>query len=323
MARSYSGRALGRLLQIISLAYSNGAGRLTQADIAAAIECSTRQLQRYIAAIREGGIELICDPQRGFTIDRGQLPFEIQLTLQEALGLLMCRESTVGSGRQPFVESTRSAFEKIGGVLPERVRALIESPAMQHVGGARRDYADVQLALIIASCRQRKVLEIDYYTISRDEQSRRLVDPYCVVWFSGGFCHLIAYCHKRKRVLNFSLDSIERVSDTGVSFEPQSSFSLRDYLKNAGPNSGESTQVEVVFDTVVARYAKRRLWDFEHTLTPLPGGSISMTATVRGLIDIKRELLAWGSHTEVIKPIELRTMMAEEARAMAAVYDKQ
>jgi predicted DNA-binding transcriptional regulator YafY len=278
-------------------------------------------LQRYITAIRDGGIELICDPKRGFTIDKGQLPFEIHLTLQEALGLLMCRASTAGAGRQPFEHSTQSAFEKIAGVLPERVRDLIESDSIQHVGGSRRDYAGVPWGVLMKGCRERKVLEIDYYTISRDERSRRQVDPYCIVWFTGGFCHLIAYCHTRKSVLNFSLDLIERAVDTGVGFEPLPGFSLGAYLKNAGPNAGEPTQIEVVFNTIVARYAKRRVWDFEHMLTPLPDGSLRMTATVRGLTDIKRELLAWGRHAKVIEPPELRHLMAEEARAMVVVYE--
>jgi predicted DNA-binding transcriptional regulator YafY len=45
-----------------------------------------------------------------------------------------------------------------------------------------------------------------------------------------------------------------------------------------------------------------------------------MVGTVRGLKDIQRELLSWGRHVEVIAPPELRRSMAEEARAMAAVY---
>jgi predicted DNA-binding transcriptional regulator YafY len=47
-----------------------------------------------------------------------------------------------------------------------------------------------------------------------------------------------------------------------------------------------------------------------------------MTATVRGLADIRRELLSWGRHAKVIDPPELRQAMAEEARAMAAVYGR-
>jgi len=111
--------------------------------------------------------------------------------------------------------------------------------------------------------------------------------------------------------------------DTGLRFEPQPGFSLHEYLKNSGPNSGKPTTIEVVFDPVVARYARRRLWDFERTLSALPDGALRMTASVRGLTDIKRELLSWGRHVEVIEPPELRQMMAEEARAMAAVYERK
>jgi predicted DNA-binding transcriptional regulator YafY len=137
-----------------------------------------------------------------------------------------------------------------------------------------------------------------------------------------GYCHMIAYCRLRKGLRNFSMDGILKATDTGERFAPIAGFSLKDHLKGAsGPNIGEAVQIEIVFDKDTARYARRRNWEFQHELRDEPDGSLRMTGIVRGLKDIQRELLSWGRHVEVIEPLELRNSIAEEARAMAAVYE--
>ena len=65
----------------------------------------------------------------------------------------------------------------------------------------------------------------------------------------------------------------------------------------------------------MARYAERRSWEFPHELQKEPGGTLLLRGTVRGLVDIRKELITWGDAAEVIEPVELRAALLEQAQA--------
>ena len=124
------------------------------------------------------------------------------------------------------------------------------------------------------------------------------------------------------RVLNFALDGIRSVRTTGDTFTVPRTFSLAGHLQGAaGPMLGEPAEIEIRFDPTVARWAKRRAWEFPHTLHDQSDGSLLMRGTVRGLLDIRKELLAWGRTACALQPAALRDAMREEARAIAALYE--
>src|SRR5207249_3938659 len=105
-------------------------------------------------------------------------------------------------------------------------------------------------------------------------------------------CHLVAYCHKYHTVRNFALDGFRKVRTTGELFEIPNTFSLKTYLRGAaGPILGELTEIVVRFDPKYARWAERRVWEFPHTLSKELDGAIILRGTVRGLDDIRKELL--------------------------------
>lgn len=314
--------ALARLFEIVTLMHFRGAGRLTQEAIAEMCGCSVRQVGRDLAALKTTRVPIDRNRKQGYFLEDGYTPFKPQFTLHEALALLICREAVAGSGQMPFSHSAHTAYEKVSRLLPESLQAMIEEPAVQHVEGGKRNYADAPWGCLTNACAHSKTVEITYYAISSDSWSTRSIDPYRIVWL-GGYCHLIAYCHLRKDIRNFSMDGITKAAETGDAFLPMPGFSLREHLSGAsGPNIGAPIGIVVQFDNETARYARRRLWAFEHTLKDLPGGGLEMAATVRGLKDISRELLSWGRHAEVIEPPELRSQMAAEARAMVELYEQ-
>lgn len=320
MARTDAGNSLARLFQIVSLMHMRGAYRLTQADLAAACRCSIRTVGRSLNALEQAGVPFATDHTFGYRLQAGYTPFKAEFTLLETLALLTCREQVTGTGNMPLEHSAASAFEKIASLLPDNLRAHVDQPVIGHVGGAKRNYAQAPWGTILTACTSHSTLEIEYYAISRDETTIRSVDPYQIVWLSG-YCHLIAYCHMRHDVRNFSIDGIHRAERTGKSFQIPSDFSLAEHLKGAtGPNLGEPVRISVQFSPDVARYARRRVWNFEHTVSTLPDGRLQLDGTVRGLKDIQRELLSWGSHVEVLEPAELRQLFANEARALTAIY---
>lgn len=315
-----SNLALARLMKIVVLMQSGG--KLTQADIALACGCSDRQVRRYLTALKDADICFTVDREYGYHLDADHSPFQLNLTLQETIALLLARQATVGREEMPFAASSNSAFEKIASLLPPNLREQLEDRSVSYHTGSRRDYTNAPWGALIKAIRTRQQLEMTYFTASRNSEGVRKVDPYNIVWLQD-YCHLVGYCHTRKAVINFAMDNIRGVSPTGDRFEMQAGFSIRDYLKNAaGPMMGDPIEICVTFLPPAARYALKRTWPFIAETSIGPDGAVTLKATVRGLADIKRELLSWGRFAVVIAPLELRREMQEEAIALAALYDK-
>jgi predicted DNA-binding transcriptional regulator YafY len=317
--RHRRGTALTRLFQILTLMY--GGGRLTQRDFAAACGCCERQIGRDLKTLHEIGVPFDYDRQRGYFLEEHWSPLRLTLTVQEVMALLLARQSIVGRAEMPYAHSAQTAFEKIAGLLPANVRAQLREDTVAYYSAGKRNYADAPWGQLLNAIHGRDRLEMRYYTIGRDVETTRKIDPYHIVWLHG-FCHLIAYCHTRTQVINFALDGIRTIQPLGETFIVPASFSLAGHLKGAaGPLLGEPTQITVRFDAEIARWARRRVWEFPHTLTDQQDGALLLSGTVRGLDDIRKELLTWGRHAEVLEPAALRDALLAEARALVALYE--
>src|SRR5579871_672085 len=317
--RNHRGAALGRLFKIVTLMYSGG--RLMQRDFAEACECSERQIRRDLLVLEEAGVPFTCARKQGYRLDPQWSPLRLNLTLPEVLALLLARQAVAGHAEMPFSHSAQTAFDKIAALLPPNLRDRLEEEAIAYYGSGKRQYAEAPWGQLLSAMHGHETLEMTYYTIGRDKTTTRRVDPYHIVWLQN-YCHLIAYCHTRRQVLNFALDGIQEIRRTGEAFAIPKEFSLADYLRGAaGPVLGDPVEIVVCFDAEVARWAKRRVWGFPHTLTDRPDGSVALCGTVRGLDDIRKELLTWGRHVRVLEPAGLRDALLAEARAIASLYE--
>ena len=69
-----------------------------------------------------------------------------------------------------------------------------------------------------------------------------------------------------------------------------------------------------------ARFAREYPLMSDQVVTPLPDGSVEITAEVNGLTEALSWVLGWGAHAEAISPPELRALAAEQAQRAAAKY---
>ena len=117
------------------------------------------------------------------------------------------------------------------------------------------------------------------------------------------------------------IDAIRTLHDTGKTFTIPSDFDLDEYMRHSvGVLRGDPVEITVRFDSLHARYARRRHWEFPHTLTDEPGDTLLLRGTVAGLEEIRTELLRWGEGVTVIEPKELREAMLASALGIAAKY---
>jgi len=149
--------------------------------------------------------------------------------LRTALGLL--------DGEFAYAEPLRLALQQVSwgrpSPLSEGEMAPIDVRLSTPGGGAELSQ---RLAKIETATSRRKTIEFKYYSLQRDEESDRKVDPYHLVFRNGQF-YLIGYSHERDGVRVFRLSRIRgKVSYATKAehdFAPPEDFDRRDYGKRS------------------------------------------------------------------------------------------
>ncbi|HUK76354.1 MAG TPA: WYL domain-containing protein [Thermoleophilia bacterium] len=190
-----------------------------------------------------------------------------------------------------------------------------------------------------------KTVTFTYYSISRDQELPRTVDPYGLL-LVGDEWYLIAHCHLRQAIRTFRLSRLRSrvtfATRAPHDFSPPSGFTIDDYLDRPawrlGEPVGEAT-VRVSADMawwVAAHYARCG------TIAPFAdgapdkgdesdrrsepgkgeaGGSGESDIVFTTTYDSRRQLLAWvlsmGEAAEVLEPPELRAELRAQLELLA------
>ena len=90
-----------------------------------------------------------------------------------------------------------------------------------------------------------------------------------------------------------------------------------------GVRGGTAVSVDVLFLPPVAGYARDHRWPEGLILAMEADGTARLTGLAQGVEGLVAELLRWRRHCRVEGGPELRAWMAEEVRAMAALYETE
>lgn len=163
-------------------------------------------------------------------------------------------------------------------------------------------------------------VEVRYYSIGRDTESKRILDPYHLRHTLGRW-YLVAYCHERKDVRTFAVDQIREIKTLKKNFQVQAGFSPDKFFASSWrlEEGGELTKVVVKLDKSISRwFIKRKLHPNQQTKKN-KDGSLTLTFQVAGTGEIKRWILSQGSKAKVLEPRELRKEIRNEARNIASI----
>jgi proteasome accessory factor BC len=149
--------------------------------------------------------------------------------LRTALGLL--------DGEFAYAEPLRLALQQVswGRSSPLAEGEPVPIDVRLSTDGGGRELSQ-RLAKIETAISRRKTIEFSYYTMQRDEESERKVDPYHLVFRDGQF-YLIGHSHERDAVRVFRLSRIKGkvsyASKAEHDFSPPEDFDRRDYASRA------------------------------------------------------------------------------------------
>ena len=168
-----------------------------------------------------------------------------------------------------------------------------------------------------APCEAGEVLEIGYYSASRDEATTRVVEPVQVITTEGHW-YLDAYCRKAQDMRRFRVDRIRSVrarDDVG----PGASHTPRATSDGFLPGPGA---IEVHL-----RLGPGAQWVAEsipvRSVVRAPDGTATdVVLDVAGMAWFERLLLQLGPQARVVQPPELTDLAAKAAQKVLTVYQK-
>lgn len=321
------GDQLSRQWKIIQALTGSHQGK-SATRLAAELDCHSRTVYRDLEALQAAGFPLFTERREGKTywsmLDAGKNQLPVPLNLTELMALHFSRNLLKSLDGTFIYDSLASLFEKVTSTLPQPFLDYLEKAEQTIGAGARQrnpnsDFQSI-LTQVHQAVRERRLIDILYFTMSRRTMGRRRVSPY-QVWFYDETFYVIGHCHKRQAVRVFALDRILEITILEESFTPPEDFDARLFMgKSFGIFQGEPVKVAICFSSEVAGYIREKVWHPSQKLEDRPDGGLVFTAEVAGLEEIKFWVLKWGRAATVLSPPSLRSAVCREAGALVAQH---
>jgi predicted DNA-binding transcriptional regulator YafY len=213
---------------------------------------------------------------------------------------------------------------KIRSVLPREIRDYIdrlqESTVLDPYWLAGVNTGEAEEGrwynLSEAVARSRTVI-MEYYVESRDELTRRQVNPLGLVYYTDHW-NLIAYDHLRDDIRNFRLDRIQKMHVLMEHFMRPDGFDLATHLEERGMGAAMN-RIVVRFTRQIYPRARRAVPAKIEEERERPDG-VDVTFYFENLEYVAAWLLRYGTQVRVLEPEGLQDLMRANAQAMAEQY---
>lgn len=219
---------------------------------------------------------------------------------------------------QPLIARLNALLGTAANTADEiRKRVLI-------VGIGRRSMKLDHFEHIGSALLRRKRLAIRYYARGTDEETEREVSPQRLVHYRENW-YLDAWCHLRRDVRNFAVDSIRHVRLLERPAKEVSSKTLDTVL---GPGYGIFTGRKVQTATLRFTSERARWVATEHWHPDQRGhfderGNYVLEFPYADHRELIMDVLKHGRHCEVVGPAKLRDAVLDEINAMQGKYSRQ
>jgi predicted DNA-binding transcriptional regulator YafY len=218
-----------------------------------------------------------------------------------------------------------SAAEKIARTLKGRVRIELDSLSKYCFFEETPTSLvnEDELMRLYKAMEQSRRVKISYLSASKGELTERTVDPYHLFNREGDW-YLVGFDRLREEIRTFHLDRIQTLEVLPTSFKIPSDFNVEDWIRT-GFNAVQGKSVDeivILFDAYQARWIRERQIHQTQILEERPDGALLLTFQTSGIEAVKRWVMQYGSHAEVLKPAALRDELNEEVKKVLMKYEK-
>jgi predicted DNA-binding transcriptional regulator YafY len=206
--------------------------------------------------------------------------------------------------------------------LKTQVRALLDSSEhpieeilhrIKVLPLAARRFDLKPFEIICVGLLSRKRLEINQYSRHRDEITTRQISPQRLVYYRDNW-YLDAWCHLRKGLRTFSVDTIQQVSLLQTNAKKIADKKLDSELSAGyGIFSGENTQLaKLRFTPERARWVAGEKWHSDQKSEFDADGYYILQVPYTQDKELMMDILKYGPEVEVLAPKALRKSVTEQ-----------
>lgn len=293
--------------------------RFTSAELAKEFGVSRRTMLRDLATLSQMGVPLRSTPGPGggYSLPRGGRRLSPQLTVDEALGLILSYEAFLRYSESPFSPQSLSAVTKLRAALPPDVVGELDR-LRRHVAVVEpvRHYEAPLLGELLKAALNEAHLKVVYD--SKSGISERIIYPFGV-YASQGFWYCACYDYKREMKVSLRADrfiSIERIEG----FDPLPYIPLGEWIGVVESGGGERLRMRA-YVTERGTKSFELISLFGRIETSSSGGSVVDTEIPRSELDFyAARLLSVGPDIKVESPPELIDAMRSKVEEIMDLY---
>jgi predicted DNA-binding transcriptional regulator YafY len=316
---------LARFVRLVQLIKTNPFSTLS--FLASQLEVSERTIKRDIDLLRtDYDAPLEYDYlEKGYHLTKSwdfNLP---NLTEGEVLALLIATSILHQFKGTPLESSLTSLETKIQTCFDQDISFTSQDFEMFLTANASSIQPKVDIKesfeKVFQGITKQKSIRIDYLSFDSGKETNRTVDPYHI-FFHLGIWYFCGYCHTRSEIRDFALDRIKSCRLLTTGFVKPKEFDPKEYFKQAFRMiKGMSQTIQIRFDAYQSRWIRERIWHPSQKIKELPGGELLLEMEGNPT-EIKRWVLGYGKHAEILRPISLREEVRKELQEMIKKYEK-
>ncbi len=295
-------------------------------DFVQRLEISQSTIKRDLDLLRDTyRMSIIWDQQlRGYCLENQEqeLP-RLWFNEQETYALLAAHQLLADIEPGILAHYTAPLRERLQELLSATGHSAAEiSRRVKLLPVARRVITHRYFEVIASSLLNRKKLQITAWNRKRDEMTERVVSPQRLVYYRDNW-YLDAWCHWRRNLRSFAVETIQSVKDLGESAKNISEKELDEHFGAAyGIFAGKVQHTAVLlFSPERARWVRFEQWHPEQQSELLSDGSYRLSIPYSDEREILMDILRHGSHVTVEAPVLLRQTIAKEISQMKKRYE--
>jgi len=300
-------------------------------DLSKMFGTSRRTIFRDLKELQAIGVPFHYDAKTGgYTIEPEFFLPPVDLSLQEALGLLLLAHKAREQIQLPFKNSVLWAALKIENNLPAKIRQYCNTalqnistrPCAQapvtHSAGLDKTFAQLQQAIV----KKRKV-NIRYHSLFEGTIIDVELSPYHLLYNKRAW-YVLGRSSLHKSVRTFKLNRIRELTTTQRCFVDGEKFDVYDYLGRAWSMipEGRIYNIKLRFLPKVANNVAEVQWHSTQKVVHNSDGSATVEFRVDGLGEITWWILGYGDQVQVLAPKTLRKKVLEVAKNMTELNEK-
>ena len=322
-----------RISRVIQILTTLQAGKsYAVSDLSKMFGTSRRTIFRDLKELQAIGVPYRYDARTsGYMIEPEFFLPPIDLSLQEALGLLMLAHKARDQIQLPFKNSVLLAALKIENNLPAKIRrycnkalqnistrASAQAP-VTHSAGLDKTFAQLQQAIA-----KKREVNIRYHSLFEGAIINVGLCPYHLLYNNRAW-YVLGRSSLHESVRTFKLNRIRELTTTERCFVDGENFDLYEYFGRAWSMipEGRIYNIKLRFLPKVANNVAEVQWHSTQKVVRNSDGSATVEFRVDGLGEITWWILGYGDQVQVLAPKALRKKVLEVAKNMVKLNEFQ